>query len=416
MILPHPDRQARFKSKKMKRGRGVVLSITPVTPSVLPVTVGHALPEPSIPPATPTSLPRFPPPLPIAKSLNLRTKKENQTAANIMKQLLDDDKGDELAQVPPEEATLDLAGHANTATSAATAFPPRPYYLPSNPNGLSYMEGKFHDEYRVPLKALRSLEHFGNGDQEELWKSQSNHLLLGQTVSGTSRIRLFTTQPQVKDHQPLASSDDQMPSSDLSEAEDLDLEIPEDFSMHDEVAAMDTPEETHRATQLFVSDAGCDIPMPRADEGDYVPRVCLDPDLPPMAVEHPARVWNSMLHALSAELQPLIRWAYDEVEINAIGECNYQGRDLVNEPGDMGFLAHLTLILSPSHPAVSSHPLSKFLPKNRYEKEYLVVMEALGGIKTWTGSPRRLKVGFTVRFLLNYSGRRSEHDLDHLHC
>jgi hypothetical protein len=57
--------------------------------------------------------------------------------------------------------------------------------------------------------------------------------------------------------------------------------------------------------------------------------------------------------------------------------------------------AHLTLILPPTHPSISQHSLFHTLPKNRYLNEYVTAVEALGGIKRWSGEPRRLKVSST---------------------
>lgn len=57
-----------------------------------------------------------------------------------------------------------------------------------------------------------------------------------------------------------------------------------------------------------------------------------------------------------------------------------------------GWTATLSLALPPSHLALGEHPLKSTLPKNQYAKEYLKVVELLGGLRTWTGDPRRLKV------------------------
>lgn len=50
-------------------------------------------------------------------------------------------------------------------------------------------------------------------------------------------------------------------------------------------------------------------------DASQLPRVTLDPDLPPTAAQHPTRIWNVMLHSLPAELQPIVKWEYDEVEM-----------------------------------------------------------------------------------------------------
>lgn len=50
----------------------------------------------------------------------------------------------------------------------------------------------------------------------------------------------------------------------------------------------------------------------RYQVGNYI--IDLSPDLPALAAEHPARVWNQMLHSLSPKLQPIIKWDYQPCE------------------------------------------------------------------------------------------------------
>lgn len=64
---------------------------------------------------------------------------------------------------------------------------------------------------------------------------------------------------------------------------------------------------------------GCDTPVYRFDDIHVRPGKC-DPDLPPLAVEHPARVWNSLIHALDPEQQPVVKWTYEEVIMENEGE------------------------------------------------------------------------------------------------
>lgn len=45
-------------------------------------------------------------------------------------------------------------------------------------------------------------------------------------------------------------------------------------------------------------------------------RPIYDADMPAMAREHPARVWNQKIHAMSPELQPMIKWAYERLVID----------------------------------------------------------------------------------------------------
>ena len=70
------------------------------------------------------------------------------------------------------------------------------------------------------------------------------------------------------------------------------------------------------------ADDGCDVPMlnpqpvPRVIDATDVTvdathrSVSLEPDLPPLAIEHPARLWNSLLHSLPSGLQPIVKWDY----------------------------------------------------------------------------------------------------------
>ena len=52
----------------------------------------------------------------------------------------------------------------------------------------------------------------------------------------------------------------------------------------------------------------------------------------------------------------------------------------------------MTIFLPPSHASMFGHRLFSVLPKNRYSKEYITCAEVMGGSKTWTGVPKRLKV------------------------
>jgi hypothetical protein len=62
---------------------------------------------------------------------------------------------------------------------------------------------------------------------------------------------------------------------------------------------------------------GCDTPLysfEDARRGIAIPEGCLDPDLPPLAIEHPARMWNSLIHSLEPCLQPVVKWNYERSE------------------------------------------------------------------------------------------------------
>lgn len=78
--------------------------------------------------------------------------------------------------------------------------------------------------------------------------------------------------------------------------------------------------DTHDGCLLKVMDGpnGCDTPSYRFGE---VPE-SYDAELPPLAVEHPARVWNSLIHGLAPENQPVVKWTYDEVSTEAIGQLS----------------------------------------------------------------------------------------------
>lgn len=70
-------------------------------------------------------------------------------------------------------------------------------------------------------------------------------------------------------------------------------------------------------TQIVDGHHGCDTPIYQFEEarrGVPVPLECLNPDLPPLAIEHPARMWNSLIHSMAPEMQPIVKWEYTKVE------------------------------------------------------------------------------------------------------
>lgn len=177
-----------------------------------------------------------------------------------------------------------------------------------------------------------------------------------------------------------------------------------------------------RETAL-VNGGACDIPMLTASVLSQAPApdieeleqgkiragphlVDLDPALPPLAVEHPARVWNSMLHSLSAGVQPVVKWDYERVysgdseggsarhcpTAEAVEASYPETIESADVNAEAHTIAHLTLILPPTHPAIAQHPLFRVLPNNKYTKEYIASVEALGGVREWTGEPKKLKV------------------------
>lgn len=53
--------------------------------------------------------------------------------------------------------------------------------------------------------------------------------------------------------------------------------------------------------------------------GPYI--ISLEDHLPPTSAEHPARVWNSILHSLPEKLVPVLRWQYERFEGEDGGQC-----------------------------------------------------------------------------------------------
>jgi len=213
------------------------------------------------------------PPLSPPKNLNVRSNEENARAAEIFKQELSD-----------EEVFGELVEIAQTSPRGTDAL------------GKTHFEDLYAHQFHVSRRHLRSLSNVGE-DVEEKDVVTSNHLLIGQTMVGVSSRPLLTYQTR-KPENPTVM----YPSQVFPPAEE------------------DTAEVHHgRTTTLFVSEGGCDIPMPRSDDAP-LPSVSFDPDLPPLAAQHPTRVWNTMLHSLAPELQPLIKWEYDKLDEHNDGE------------------------------------------------------------------------------------------------
>jgi hypothetical protein len=254
-------------------------------------------------------------PLPALKNLNVRSKDDNAASAMIFKQLINHD----------DSVFGPVKVKRHTRPQDKTV-------------GKTHFEDMFAGQFGVSRRHLRSLSHIEDEEGAEETVQQSNHLLIGQS------------KPQ-----------DQGPS----------IHFPK------EGGEAEQPEVHYRRqTKLYITDAGCDIPMPRSSpESRSSVKVSFEPNLPPMAAEHPTRVWNLMLHSLAPELQPIVKWEYDQ-----------------DHGGDQTWTAHLTLILPPTHPSLTNHPLYYVLPKNRYSSHYIKAIEALGGVRTWSGQPRKLKV------------------------
>ena len=75
-----------------------------------------------------------------------------------------------------------------------------------------------------------------------------------------------------------------------------------------------TAEGREYMAKVVEGEHGCDTPLytfEDARRGIAITKGCLDPDLPPLAIEHPARMWNSLIHSLEPGLQPIIKWTYE---------------------------------------------------------------------------------------------------------
>jgi len=156
-----------------------------------------------------------------------------------------------------------------------------------------------------------------------------------------------------------------------------------------------TAEGREYMAKVVEGEHGCDTPLytfEDARRGIAIPKGCLDLDLPPLAIEHPARMWNSLIHSLETHLQPIIKWTYERPV--------YEGGKLTRSQEHCvqsllaGYIAHLTLALPPTHPSIVAHPLNMTVPTNSNSKEYIAVLEFLGGVKRYSGEARKLKVSF----------------------
>ncbi|WVQ70006.1 uncharacterized protein L199_008230 [Kwoniella botswanensis] len=263
----------------------------------------------------------------------------------------------------------------------------------------------------------RDISRIPNSNQENIWESQNNHLLMNNhSQSGRSTYERSTLgnpapAPRVKRENSisLASNDDHGRHSRFS-SEHIRLDgLGEGRSRNGYGRTLMGGQESGRGvigntslesdengdTTVVVSEAGCDIPMirepwstqaqiPQGSWGGEIKAnigphtIFLNPDLPPLAIEHPARVWNSMIHSLESHLQPVIKWDYEKVLLQ------HQGQDTL-------WMAQLTLVLPSTHPTITGHPLFRSLPKNQWKKEYVAAVEAIGGVKKWVGEPRKLK-------------------------
>ncbi|OCF55712.1 hypothetical protein L486_06463 [Kwoniella mangroviensis CBS 10435] len=264
---------------------------------------------------------------------------------------------------------------------------------------------------------LNDISRIPNSNQENIWKSQNNHLLMNNHSQSErityerSTLDTPAPAPRVKRENSISStSNDDYGRHKRFSSEHIRLDgLGEGRSRNGYGRTLMGGQESGRGvigntsfeidedgdTTVVVSEAGCDIPMirepwstqariPQADEGGEIKAnigphtISLNPDLPPLAIEHPARVWNSMIHSLESHLQPVIKWDYQKIL------PQHQGQDTL-------WMAQLTLVLPSTHPIITGHPLFRSLPKNQWKKEYVAAVEAIGGVRKWVGEPRKLK-------------------------
>ncbi len=183
----------------------------------------------------------------------------------------------------------------------------------------------FRRDYSQPEERTHNLSYGGGPDQTNIWRAQHNHLLIGDAPPSMSQDTslVFRAPPQ----------------SGSTGARVLSASGPfvasrhtEDRSFSSGTSALPTQAEErirqehqrragarHRGDRgLRGGETAINRPYGYAS-GSEVPTeapqhaVSLAADLPPLAVEHPARVWNSMIHSLNSNLQPIVKWDYDRL-------------------------------------------------------------------------------------------------------
>jgi hypothetical protein len=295
-------------------------------------------------------------PLQIGSSAGIegRDKAENQQAAELLKILLEEDEGDDqVVEVTSSCLYNKVHSSCRDQTSAAPTDTeeleiPVPINSPSSSAFTDLLNEAFQREYKRPVRSCRSMSHFGGGDQAEERANQHNHQLIGESF----RHRTGSLAPSRHEHdhpyttprqehtisQAIISSQYSLKRPKSPRAPSKPLLLPglgdkrqrnrygkslEGGQEHGigVIGSVAGDQVQEQVTMVVNSQAGCDIPMMRGgtvgpDDAGLLPlpiqhRVSLDPDLPPLAVEHPARVWNSMLHSLGASLQPIVKWDYE---------------------------------------------------------------------------------------------------------
>lgn len=267
---------------------------------------------------------------------------ENQSAANLLRALLDPASGDGEAESELQnELPLDVAGaqeHSRKpeqqeeedherAGSIAQVQEPFILALPSSEWMANRMlKHAYEKEYDGPPGWRRGVREGGWRDQTELWEQTNNHILEDDALEEPTSM----AQPHVV-------------NTDIVEHSDVSVDDPVAYSTSPPFVVQQTSVSTgmvlprmgsgltrnnhghhvlggqaigagvigaHRTQgindlfKITQTEAGCDLPMRRLHH------VTLDPSLPPLALEHPARVWNSTIHALPASKQPIIKWDY----------------------------------------------------------------------------------------------------------
>jgi len=118
-----------------------------------------------------------------------------------------------------------------------------------------------------------------------------------------------------------------------------------------------TAEGKEYTAKVVEGEHGCDTPLysfEDARRGIAIPEGCMDPDLPPLAIEHPARMWNSLIHSLEPGLQPVVKWNYERS--TGGGKLS-----VAPSPNELMCRIHRQSHLSPSSDSPICH-----LPPSRY--------------------------------------------------
>jgi hypothetical protein len=85
---------------------------------------------------------------------------------------------------------------------------------------------------------------------------------------------------------------------------------------HHRLTHATTPDGKEYLAKVIEGDHGCDTPSYQFEDSLRGNAISLETlkeqlELPPLALDHPARMWNSLIHALKPELQPIVRWTFE---------------------------------------------------------------------------------------------------------